>query len=117
MIQDLCNHIYKTLGPGFSERVYHNAMEVMLRQKGINYETERIVPIVFEGHTIGNVRADIIIDGAIVLEFKAIKSLTDVMELQARNYLNLMNLNEAYLVNFPPWPNLPVEIRKIVRNT
>ena len=67
MIRDLCNHIYKTLGPGFSERVYHNAMEVMLRQKGINYETERIVPIVFEGHTIGNVRADIIIDGTLNL--------------------------------------------------
>ena len=117
MIQQYAAHVYKVLGPGYSERVYHNAMEVVLRKNRVHYETERIVPIVFEGHTIGNVRADIIIDGTIVLEFKAIKSLTDVMELQARNYLNLMNLNEAYLVNFPPWPNLPVEIRKIVRNT
>jgi GxxExxY protein len=56
------NTYIKYLGPGYSERVYHNAMEVVLRKNGVPYETERIVPIVFEGHTIGNLRADIIIN-------------------------------------------------------
>ena len=40
--KEFANHIYKTLGPGHSERTYHNAMEVMLRKNNIQYETERM---------------------------------------------------------------------------
>ena len=47
MIHQYAQHVYKTLGPGFSERIYHNALEVVLRKNGVHYETERIVPIVF----------------------------------------------------------------------
>ena len=60
MIHEYVAEIYTILGPGFSERVYHNAIEVLLRENGISYETERIIPITFKGHTIGNLRADII---------------------------------------------------------
>jgi GxxExxY protein len=107
------DEIYSTLGPGFSERVYHNAMEVILRENGVAYETERIVPIVFKGHTIGNLRADIIIEKTTVVELKSVKTITDVMVSQARNYLRLLNLQEAYLVNFPPYPNAEPEIRRV----
>lgn len=107
--------IYDELGPGHSERVYHNAVEVMLREKNIMYESERIIPVMFRGHVIGNVRADIIIDGRCVLEFKTIRTLGDGAELQAHNYLRLTGLNLAYLINFPPLPDREVEVRKIVR--
>src|SRR6056300_1602487 len=113
-IENLMKEIYAELGPGHSERVYHNAVEVMLREKRIRYETERIIPVVFRGHVIGNVRADIIIDGRCILEFKTIRTLGDGAELQAQNYLRLTGLNLAYLVNFPPHPDREVEIRKIV---
>jgi len=102
MIHEYVTEIYNTLGPGFSERVYHNAIEVLLREHGISYETERIIPITFKGHTIGNLRADIIINRTTVVELKTVKNITDVMVSQARNYLKLLNLQEAYLVNFPP---------------
>jgi len=105
--------IYTELGPGHSERVYHNAVEVMLREKNIKYESERIIPVVFRGHVIGNVRADIIVDGRYVLEFKTIRTLGDGAELQAQNYLRLTGLNLAYLVNFPPHPDREVEVKKI----
>ena len=107
--------IYTELGPGHSERVYHNAVEVLLREKNIKYESERIIPVVFRGHVIGNVRADIIIDGRYVLEFKTIRTLGDGAELQAHNYLRLTGLNLAYLINFPPHPGREVEVKKIVQ--
>ena len=75
MIQEYVKEIYDILGPGFSERVYHNAMEVILRERGISYETERIIPIVFKGHTIGNLRADIIINKTTVVELKTVKNI------------------------------------------
>lgn len=109
-IESLAKRIYSQLGPGYSERVYHNAMEVLLRENGIQYETERIIPIPFNGHIIGNVRADIIIENRIVLEFKTIKTLNDAAELQARNYLTLLGMGTAYIINYPPFPGREVEI-------
>ena len=113
MIREYAEHVYKVLGPGYSERVYHNAMEVVLRKNVIHYETERIVPIEFEGHTIGNLRADLILNNKIVVELKSVKTMNDVMVTQAQNYLRLTGFPEAYLVNFPPCPNSSLEIRYI----
>lgn len=101
LIRSIADHIYKKLGAGYSERVYHNAFEVMLREKNIPYESERIVPIIFEGHVIGNLRADLIIDGKAVIELKAVKSTSSVMIEQLENYLELTGLSEGYLINFP----------------
>lgn len=112
-IENLMKEIYTELGPGHSERVYHNAVEVMLREKNIKYESERIIPVMFRGHVIGNVRADIIIDGKCVLEFKTIRTLGEGAELQAHMYLRQTGLNLAYLVNFPPHPDREVEVKRI----
>jgi len=112
-IENLMKEVYAELGPGHSERIYHNAVEVVLRSKKIQYETERIIPVIFRGHVIGNVRADIIIDGKCILEFKTIRTLGDGAELQAHNYLRLTGLNLAYLINFPPHSDREVEVRKI----
>jgi GxxExxY protein len=117
MIHEYVNEIYTVLGPGFSERVYHNAMEVMLRERGVSYETERIIPIFFKGHNIGNLRADIIIERTIVVELKSVKTLTDAMVSQARNYLKLLNLSEAYLVNFPPTLSVGPEVIRVTLNS
>ena len=100
-IKILAQKVYQTLGSGFSERVYHNAMEVLLRAEGIPYETERIVPIVFEGHTIGNLRADLIVEKSVIVELKATKVITPAMITQAQKYLQLLDLSQALLVNFP----------------
>ena len=112
-IEAYAREIYSRLGPGYSERVYHNAMEVLLRENGIQYESERIITIPFKGHVIGNLRADIIINNETVLEFKTIRTLNDAAELQAHNYLRLTGLKMAYLVNYPPHPDREVEVRKI----
>ena len=112
-IEALAKRIYTQLGCGYSERVYHNCMEVALRKEGIQYESERIIPIYFEGHVVGNLRGDIIINNEIVLEFKAVKTLNEVMETQVRNYLRLTQLKTGYLINFPLQPGQGVEIRRI----
>ena len=113
-VEAFARKIYSELGPGYSERVYHNAMEVLLRENQILYESERIITIPFRGHVIGNLRADIIINNETILEFKTIKTLNDAAELQARSYLRLTGLKEAYLVNYPPHPDREVEVRRIL---
>jgi len=112
MIKEIAEDIYKKLGPGYNECVYHNAFEVALREIKISYESERIVPIKYMDHVIGNLRADLIIDD-IVVELKAVKNISDSMEWQVKNYLKLLNLNQAYLINFPQMTDGAVEIRHI----
>jgi len=110
-VRFFADRIYSQLGPGFSERVYHNAMEILLRKDSIPYESERIIPIDFDGHNVGNLRADIIVNKELVVEFKTIKSLTEASEIQARNYLRLTGLNNALLINYPPGTLQQCEIR------
>ena len=113
MIEDLAKEIYSDLGPGYSERVYHNAAEVYLREKRVPYESERHILVRFRGHVVGQLRADIIIDSNTILELKAIKTLTDGMEQQVQKYLDLTGCSRGYLVNFPLQPGREVEVRKI----
>jgi len=116
-VEELATCIYDTLGPGYSERVYHNAMEIVLRERNIPYESERVIPILFHGHVIGNLRSDIVIDKSIILEFKVVKSLSEHAEIQGYNYLRLTGIRTAYLINFPPTKNGKIEIKKITMDS
>jgi len=101
LVQDVTEAVWAALGPGYSESVYHNAMEVALRKKGVPYETERIIPVSYDGHNVGNVRADIIIDNKIVIEIKSVSRMTEQFRIQIRKYMELTGCKEGYLVNFP----------------
>ena len=115
LIRMISEHIWHELGPGFSESVYHNAFEVALRMNSVNYETERIIPIFFQGHNVGNVRSDLIIENSVVIELKSISKIKQENRNQVGNYMKLLNLKKGILVNFPSVAG-PVEI-EIFNNT
>ena len=92
--------IYQELGPGHSESVYHRAFEVSLRDLLIPYETERILPIVFRGRTIGNFRCDLIVDHKIIVELKSISKLRPQEHQQINNYMKLLEGHDGILINF-----------------
>lgn len=100
-VSHLARRIWTQLGPGFSERVYHNAMEVGLRRIGLSYQTERIVPITFDDHVIGNIRADLIVGTSLLVELKSVRALKDEHRVQTRMYMKLLGLPEGLLINFP----------------
>lgn len=100
-VRSMAQSIWSALGPGYSERVYHNAFEVELRKRNIPYETERIIPVTYDGHNVGNVRSDLIIDHKIVIEIKAVSRMTDQYRTQIQKYMELTGCKEGYLINFP----------------
>lgn len=102
IIQSLCKDIFEELGTGFNEVVYQKALEVELRLCGINYERERIIPIIYKEHQIGIGRADIIVDNQIILELKAVANLTNSgKELkQLEHYLNYTGIDKGMVINF-----------------
>ena len=100
-ITGLAREVWEDLGPGYSERVYHNAMEVMLRKSGVGYETERIIPIPFRGHVIGNLRADLVVANKMIVELKAVRAIKEENRVQAKKYIQLTGLPCTMLINFP----------------
>lgn len=97
---EFAKEIHEKLGPYYNERMYHNAMEVELRKHGIKYETERIIPVKFDGHVIGHLRADLIVDDKHVVELKATRTTNDCMLHQGQNYMKLLGLESGILINF-----------------
>jgi GxxExxY protein len=96
----IANDIYTALGPGYTESMYHRAFEVALRDRGIEYETERIVPVTFHGKTIGNIRADLIVNGDTVVELKSLRRLNDEALTQCRRYMTILGIPNGYVINF-----------------
>ena len=103
-IRLIAQDIWAKLGPGYSESVYHSAFEVGLREAGIYYETERIVPVFYIGQNVGHVRADLIVNRNIVIELKSVSKLNESYRIQTKNYMSLLDIDKAYLINFPDRP-------------
>jgi GxxExxY protein len=115
-LKGITENIWASLGPGYSESVYHCAFEVALRKVGIYYETERIIPVFYEGQNVGHVRADLIVDRRYVIELKAVGKLNDTYRIQTQNYMQLLGLEEGFLINFPD-KRIPVEFEKIAKES
>ena len=79
--------VYTALGPGLSEVVYQNALCLELIPP---VERERVLPVFFKGAYVGTVRPDIVLDGSVVVELKAVARLNESHQAQTRAYLRWM---------------------------
>jgi GxxExxY protein len=102
-IKELSNNIWLLLGPGYTETIYHKALETELRIHNILYESERILPIIYKGFVIGNVRPDIVIVDQLVIELKSVLKLTEDAKLQLMSYCTILQI-PGILINFPSRP-------------
>ncbi|HUT56681.1 MAG TPA: GxxExxY protein [Phycisphaerae bacterium] len=92
--------VHSELGPGFPESVYHRALCVELAAARIPFETEKSVQVFYRKALCGEFRCDIVVDGCVVLELKAIDRLSDEHIAQALSYLKATGLRLAILINF-----------------
>ena len=92
--------VHQTLGPGFKESVYRNALLIELRKHGFSAETEKEVIIYYEGQEVGRHRLDIIVEKKTIVELKKVEDLSKAHYPQARSYLKATHLPVAILVNF-----------------
>ena len=105
--------VYNTLGYGFLEKVYQNAMLIELRAMGFECQSEMFVKVYYEGFIVGDYRADIIVDNCIIIENKSTKTLIEDNEFQLINYLKATKFELGMLLNFGKKPEFK---RKIFTN-
>ena len=108
----IAQHVYKSIGNGHSEAIYHRAMEVGLRKGGLKYESEKIVPVTYDQHVVGNVRIDLVINDDSIVELKSIAGIKQKEMTQLENYMELTGANEGIVINFPTTPGSEVEIHQ-----
>ncbi len=96
--------VYNELGGGFLESVYQEAPKIALIQDGLRVAIVVPVPVYFRGEVVGNFRADLIVDGCVLLELKAISAFDREHEGQILHYLRATNLEVGLLLNFGPRP-------------
>ena len=105
-------YVHKTLGPGFIESVYHNAMCLTLDKRGIVFDKEFEVPVVFEGVEVGLHRLDLVVEDKVVVELKACSRIEARHVNVVGSYLAATGIDFALVLNFG---GSTVEIRRVVR--
>lgn len=96
--------VYNTLGHGFIESIYHNAMLLELLADGLSVETEKPIAVYYEGKVVGTFSGDIVVEGKIILELKAKETIHPSHEAQLINYLRATDLEVGLLLNFGKSP-------------
>ena len=88
------------LSSGYLEMVYQNALLIELDKHGLFAETEVAVPVYYDDVVVGEYKADIIVEGKIIIELKAIQNLLPIHEAQLVNYLTATKIDCGLLINF-----------------
>ena len=94
--------VYNTLGYGFLEKVYRNAMVIQLDKLGLTVVPEAPIQVYYEGHLVGEYFADLLVNGAVIVELKAVRQLAEQHEAQLLNYLKATPYEVGLLLNFGP---------------
>ncbi|MEO1496952.1 MAG: GxxExxY protein [Planctomycetota bacterium] len=91
--------VHQTLGPGFLERVYHNALSYELHRHGLTVETEKEIEVYYETERVGAHRLDLLVEGKVIVELKAVEELSGIHYAQLRSYLKATKRSVGLLVN------------------
>ena len=92
--------VYNTLGYGFLEKVYENAMVIELRKMGLQVSQQKRVMVYYEKEVVGDYYSDLLVENSVINELKASKSLCEADELQLINYLKATDIEVGLLLNF-----------------
>ena len=97
--------VYPKLGYGFLEKVYENALALELRRIGLKVEQQARIEVYYDGVVLGEYFADLLVDGVVIVELKAIQRLGPEDEAQLLNYLRATPYEVGLLLNFGPRPD------------
>ena len=92
--------VNNTLGFGFLEKVYENAMVITLRKNGFYVQQQKSIKVYYEKEEVGNYYADLLVNDLVIIELKAAESLCEEHEAQLINYLKATNIEVGLLLNF-----------------
>ena len=103
--------VSNTLGCGFLEKVYENALLHELQKAGLRAEQQKPIKVHYDGIVVGDYFADLVVEDVVIVELKVVKAIEDVHAAQCLNYLKATGLSVCLLINFA---HPRVEIKRLV---
>jgi len=92
--------VYNTLGYGFNEKVYENALAIELRKAGLKVVKQQEIVVYYDGENVGDYRTDIVVNDVVIVELKAVRELAEEHEAQLLNYLKATTIAVGLLLHF-----------------
>lgn len=92
--------VHNTLGTGFLEKVYENALKFELEKAGLAVKQQERIEVYYEGQPVGEYYADLWVEDRVIIELKAVRNLDKIHEVQLVNYLSATGINTGLLLNF-----------------
>ena len=105
--------VANTLGCGFLEKVYENALCIEIKKLGLDVKQQYNLPVYYDGEIVGNYYADLFIEDSVIVELKTAKELAPEFSAQVINYLKAAKLNTGLLINFG---KPKIEIKRLYNN-
>ena len=100
-VLDAAFHVHTVLGPGLLESVYEAALAMELRKRGLRVEVQKTIPVFYEGQQLDvGFRADLIVEGIVLIELKSVEAVTPLFKKITNNYVRLIPLQLGFLINF-----------------
>jgi GxxExxY protein len=106
--------VSNTMGCGFLEKVYENSLVHELRKAGLHVHPQYPIKVYYDGVVVGEFACDLLVEECILVELKAVKTITDRDQAQCLNYIKATKLPLCLLINFG---NPKVEIKRIAGNS
>lgn len=92
--------VFNTLGSGYLEKVYENALRIELKKHGFEVEQQYPIPVFYEDEMVGDFYADLLVNNHFIIELKAVENLHPKHEAQLVNYLTSTEIETGLLINF-----------------
>ena len=92
--------VSNTLGAGFLEKVYENALVYELQRQGLSVQQQYSIKIYYDNNVVGDYVADLVVEGSVLVELKAARVLDDIHTAQCLNYLKATGIHICLLINF-----------------
>jgi GxxExxY protein len=103
--------VSNSLGSGFLEKVYENALAIELRKNKLSYQQQSPVKVRYDGIIVGEYVSDLVVESKVLIELKACKAIDDTHVAQCLNYLKATSLQLGLIINFG---RSKIEIRRLV---
>jgi GxxExxY protein len=97
-------NVYNTLGPGFLEKVYENALAIEMRGMGLRVAQQQPLKVYYHEQLVGDYKADLVVEALVILELKVADAMSDAFEAQLMNYLKATEIEVGMILNFGPEP-------------
>ena len=102
--------VHRELGPGFLESIYETALGLELDALGVLYERQKTIPVLFRSSVVGEHRLDLLVEGKLIVELKAVADLDKIHFSIMRSYLKASGLQDGLLLNFA---TMPLTIKRV----